>query len=70
MMSILTPASEGVQGPGEMSTRSGFSFSASAGVISLLRKDSHVHAQLAEVLDQVEGERIVVVDDEEHFRIP
>jgi mannose-6-phosphate isomerase-like protein (cupin superfamily) len=33
----------------------------------VIAKDLHVHAQLAEVLDQVEGEGIVVVDDEQHF---
>ena len=38
ILSSDTPASLGEQGPGEMSTRSGLSARASAGVISLLRK--------------------------------
>jgi hypothetical protein len=32
----------------------------------IVPKDALLHAQLAKVLDQVEGEGIVVVDDQKH----
>jgi len=32
----------------------------------VVAKDTLLHAQLTEVLDEVEGKRIVVVDDEQH----
>ena len=36
----------------------------------VVAEDAHGHAQLAEILDEVEGERVVVVDDEEHVGAP
>ena len=33
----------------------------------VIAENTHGDTQLAEVLDQVEGERIVVVDDQQHF---
>ena len=63
---MLMPASCGVQGPGEMRMRSGCRASTSAGVSSSLRRIDHLRAQLAHVLDQVVGEGVVVVEDEDH----
>ena len=66
MMSRVTPASRGEHGPGESRTRSGLR------ATRLLRRDLVVaeypllHAQLAKVLDEVVGERIEVIDDQEH----
>ena len=63
---LLIPASDGVHGPGEMQMRSGFQdrdFFQSNGVVPLYQQS---RAQLAEVLDEVVGEGVVVIDDEKH----
>ena len=60
------PASRGVQGPGEMTIRSGCQR------LDLLQRDRvvamdvDVGAQLAEILDEVPGEAVVVVDHQQH----
>jgi hypothetical protein len=66
MASTLMPASPGVQGPGEISIRSG-----GFGPELLHREGVVAHhlgirAQLAQELDQVPGERVVVVENEKH----
>ena len=65
-----TPASFGVQGPGESTMRSGASASISSTDISSLRTTFTSCAQLAQVLHQVVGERVVVVDHQEHGSHP
>ena len=62
------PASVGVHGPGEMITRSGLRSSSSSTVIWSLRKTwmSSSRIDLAQPLHEVVGERIVVIDDEDH----
>ena len=61
------PASLGVQGPGEMTIFSGLMSSISSRLIWLLRKTSTFVAQLAEIMIQVVGEGVVVVDKQNHF---
>jgi len=63
MTSQLIPASLGVQGPGETQMRSGRFFRISSRVVAM---HLHFRAQFSEVLDEVVGERIVVVDDQQH----
>ncbi|WDT81612.1 MAG: hypothetical protein MPW14_07775 [Candidatus Manganitrophus sp.] len=60
------PASLGVQGPGEITMRfrrQGLDVGQRHGVVAL---HPHLGAQLAQVLHQVVGEGIVVVDHEKH----
>ena len=61
-----TPACSGRPGPGEMTTREWPSARSASSDASSLRRTTMLRAQLAQVLDQVVGERIVVVDDEDH----
>ena len=68
--SRLIPASSGVPGPGEITMRSGRSASASSTLERVVAHHLHLGAQLAQVLDEVEGERVVVVDEEDHARPP
>ena len=58
------PAWSGVPGPGEITMRSGAAPPRPATSIASLRRDLHLGAQLAQVLDQVVGEAVVVVDHE------
>src|SRR5262245_42375459 len=55
-----TPASFGVHGPGEMTMPSG-----AWRAIPSTSIDACFGAELAEILDEIEGERIVIVDDED-----
>ncbi len=65
MTSTDIPASFGVHGPGETTTRSyGWPSSSSTGAASL-RIVTGLGAELAEVLHEVVGERVVVVDDQD-----
>ncbi len=60
-----TPASLGVQGPGDTSTRSGAALEQLVDGRHVVAHDLGLGAQLAQVLDEVVGERVVVVDDED-----
>ena len=62
----LMPASRGVQGPGEMTMAAGSSASALVDAQRVVPVDHRIGAELAGVLDQVVGEAVVVVEDEEH----
>ena len=59
------PASAGVQGPGETTRRSAPRSSSSSTVGLVVADDLDLGAELAQVLDQVVGEGVVVVDDED-----
>ena len=60
------PASSGRPGPGEITMRSGRMLGDLVGRHLVVAPDDRRRAQLAEVLGQVEGERIVVVDQQNH----
>ena len=60
--SIETPASSGRPGPGEITMRDGASAAISSSVICVVAAHRDLGAELAEVLREVEGERVVVVD--------
>ena len=60
------PASLGVHGPGEMTICSGAHASICSSVERVVAMDMHVRAELAQVLDEVVGEAVVVVDHQEH----
>ena len=62
------PASSGVHGPGEMIRWVGCFASISSRLIWSFRDHEQVEAgvDLAEALDQVVGERVVVVDQDDH----
>ena len=66
MTSLLTPASDGVQGPGgddDSLRRELFDFGNGDLVVA---HDMEVRPQLAEILDEVVGEAVVVIEDEDH----
>ncbi len=66
MTSQEMPASFGVQGPGEMTDALGLErrdFVEGDFVVAL---HQHLRAEFAEVLDEVVGEGVVVIEDEEH----
>ncbi len=65
MTSTEMPASSGVHGPGETTTRSEPPASSSSTAAASLRTVSSSHAELAQVLDEVVGERVVVVDHQD-----
>ena len=56
----------GVQGPGDSTTASGRSASASCAVSASLRWTTRLRAQLVQVVDEVVGEAVVVIDDQDH----
>jgi hypothetical protein len=58
------PASFGVHGPGESTIPSGCNASISSSVILSLRKTIGSAPKLAEEVDEVVGEAVVVIDDE------
>ena len=60
------PASSGRPGPGEMTMRSGRMARDLVERDLVVALDDRRRAQLAEVLGQVQGERIVVVDEQNH----
>ena len=60
------PASLGVHGPGEMQMRSGFNALDLVDGDLVVSLDHHLDAELAEILDEVVGEGVVVIDDEHH----
>ena len=60
------PASFGVQGPGDSTIASGFGASTSSTRDLVVAMHDHVRAQLAEEVDEVEGEAVVVIDQDDH----
>ena len=69
--SIEMPASFGVHGPGEITMRARRSSRDLVDGDRVVALDAHVRAELAEVLREVVGERVVVVDQEElHGALP
>ena len=60
------PASFGVHGPGEMTMCSGLPRRHLFQRDRIVAVHVHVRAQLAEVLDEVVGEAVVVVDQQQH----
>ena len=63
---MLMPASCGVHGPGEITMRSGWSSSISLTRDLVVAAHHDLFAQFAQVLHQVVGERVVVVENEDH----
>ena len=63
------PASAGVQGPGETTSRSGPRSSSSPTVGPVVADDLDLRPELAQVLDEVVGEGVVVVDHEHPHRL-
>ena len=66
MTSTEMPASLGLHGPGEMTIRSRRERGDLVDGERVVAIDAHVLAQLAEVLDEVVGERVVVIDHQQH----
>ena len=62
--SSVIPASSGVHGPGETTTRSGARLEQLIDARLVVAHDLELGAELAEVLDEVVGEGVVVVDHE------
>ncbi len=60
------PASFGVQGPGEMTIASGRIATTSSTLTLSFRRTVTLGAQLAQEMDEVVGEAVVVIDDEDH----
>ena len=60
------PASFGVHGPGDSTIASGFFASTSSAVILSLRILRTSRTQLAQEVDEVVGEAVVVIDEDEH----
>jgi hypothetical protein len=68
IMSQDTPASAASTGPGEIISAVGIQRERFLHRDLVVAVHLLVHAQLPEVLDQVVGERIVVIDDQQHVR--
>ena len=67
--SMLTPASSGAPGPGEITTASGRRRSSSAAVAGVVAHHLDLGARdLGQLLHQVVGEGVVVVDHQDHRR--
>ncbi len=66
MTSRLMPASLGVQGPGEITMCDGARVGDLRGRDLVVAHDANVLPHLAQVLDQVVGEGVVVVDHQQH----
>ena len=65
MRSRQMPASFGVQGPGDSTMASGSAATRRRRDLVVAMHD-HLGPQLAEVMDEVEGEAVVVVDEDDH----
>ena len=65
MASIEMPASSGVHGPGRDDDAVGRALEQLVDGRDVVAHDLDLGAQLAQVLDEVVGERVVVVDDED-----
>ena len=68
--STETPAVSGRPGPGEITMRAGASRSISSTRHRVVAHDLHLGAELAEPVRQIPGERIVVVDEQQHAQMP
>ena len=64
------PASSGVQGPGERRMAEGCIAIAACTSISSLRRTCGFGAELAQIVEEVVGEAVVVVDQEQHSPHP
>ena len=60
-----TPASSGLPGPGEIRTAAAPLASASSGGQRVVALDPDRAAELAQILDQVPGEAVIIVDDQD-----
>ena len=60
------PASFGVQGPGDSTIASGFAAITSSTRDLVVAMHGDLRAQPAEIVDEVEGEAVVVVDQDDH----
>ena len=60
------PASVGVQGPGESTIASGCKPDHVVGAHGVVAVHSDIRSQPAQVMDQVEGEAVVIVDQDDH----
>ena len=60
------PASFGVQGPGESTIASGSAASTSVDRDLVVAMHGHLRPEPAQVVDEVEGEAVVVVDQQDH----
>ena len=58
------PASSGVRGPGDITIAAGFERRDLVDGQRVVALDGHRRAELAQVLHEVEGEGVVVVDDQ------
>ena len=65
----VTPASSGVPGPGEIRMPSGARRAMPSHVDRVVAKHFDRRAELPEVLHEVVGERVVVIDHEDHRRL-
>ena len=61
------PASVGVHGPGEMTTAAGMKRANTGDIDGVVALDDDVGAEFAEVLHDVVGERVVVIDHQDFF---
>ena len=59
------PAALGVPGPGEIRRPSAPRAGASAAVRAVVALDADLRADLAQIVDQVPGEAVIIVDDED-----
>ena len=66
--SLDNPDSRGEHGPGEMRIRTGFKSRICVQRDLVVALHLQFHVQLAELLHEVVGERIVIVDDQNHIR--
>ncbi len=66
MRSRQTPASLGVQGPGDSTSALGFFFRISSVDELVVANDLALRAKLAQIMDEIVGEAIVVIDEDEH----
>ena len=60
------PASSGVPGPGEIRIASAPLASASAGAQRVVALDPDLGPDLPQIMDEVPGEAVIIVDDEDH----
>ena len=63
---IVIPASSGVHGPGESRMRSGFQAFQFLDGYLVIAANYHFRTQFSQVLDQVVGKGIVVIQDKNH----
>ena len=64
------PASFGVQGPGDSTIASGFGGQHLVDADLVVAMHGDVRPKLAQIVDEIEGEAVVVVDQHDHRRLP